>query len=142
MLPPLGAHTPASRICRLRSAGPGALFSRRIERVVRIISNRSVVADAVSTMLFSLLRYPRYRQDSSVQGRRSTVHKKVGSASVGADGAFSGVLDAGSIFARIAFHCSMRDDLSTGFHAIARLNNSARATFSSSLSRKRRPRLS
>src|ERR1700746_3120679 len=43
MLPPLGAQTPASRILRISSFGTGSGFSRRIDRVVRIISNRSVL---------------------------------------------------------------------------------------------------
>jgi len=41
MFPPLGAHTPASRIFRVNSFGTGSGFSRRIDRVVRIISNKS-----------------------------------------------------------------------------------------------------
>jgi hypothetical protein len=48
MLPPLGAHTPASRIFRIKSFGTGSGFSRRIERVVLMISNRSAVLGAVS----------------------------------------------------------------------------------------------
>src|SRR5215471_5338364 len=43
IFPPLGAHTPASRIFRISSFGTGSGFSRRIERVVLMISNRSVV---------------------------------------------------------------------------------------------------
>src|SRR5205823_7912889 len=43
IFPPLGAHTPASRIVRANSFGTGSGFSRRIDRVVRIISNRSAV---------------------------------------------------------------------------------------------------
>src|SRR5215472_2335996 len=41
MLPPLGAHAPPSRIFRIRSFGTGSGFSRRIDRVVRMISNKS-----------------------------------------------------------------------------------------------------
>jgi cytochrome c len=41
MLPPLGAQTPASRIFRISSFGTGSGFSRRIDRVVRRIPNRS-----------------------------------------------------------------------------------------------------
>src|SRR6516225_2575594 len=41
IFPPLGAQTPASMIFRLYSFGTGSGLSRRIERVVRIISNRS-----------------------------------------------------------------------------------------------------
>jgi len=36
----LGAHTPASKIFRISSFGTGSGFSRRIDRVVRMISNR------------------------------------------------------------------------------------------------------
>jgi hypothetical protein len=32
MLPPLGAHTPASRILRINSFGTGSGFKRRIDR--------------------------------------------------------------------------------------------------------------
>src|SRR5215471_7971583 len=42
MLPPLGAQTPASRILRINSFGTGSGLSRRIERVVLMISNRSM----------------------------------------------------------------------------------------------------
>ena len=41
MLPPLGAQTLASRILRISSFGTGSGFSRRIDRVVRMISNKS-----------------------------------------------------------------------------------------------------
>src|SRR5215472_2950805 len=41
MFPPLGAQTPASRILRISSFGTGSGFNRRIDRVVRMISNRS-----------------------------------------------------------------------------------------------------
>src|SRR5215472_11039510 len=43
MFPPLGAQTPASRILRISSFGTGSGLSRRIDRVVRMISNRSVL---------------------------------------------------------------------------------------------------
>src|SRR6516162_7472542 len=43
IFPPLGAQTPASRILRINSFGTGSGFSRRIERVVRMISNRSAL---------------------------------------------------------------------------------------------------
>jgi hypothetical protein len=43
MLPPLGAHTAASRSFCTNAAGTGSGFKRRIDRVVRMISNRSVV---------------------------------------------------------------------------------------------------
>jgi hypothetical protein len=46
MFPPLGAHTPTSRIFRINSFGTGSGFSRRIDRVVRMISNRSAVFGA------------------------------------------------------------------------------------------------
>src|SRR6202043_3831172 len=39
IFPPLGAHTPASRIFRISSFGTGSGFSRHIDRVVRMISN-------------------------------------------------------------------------------------------------------
>jgi hypothetical protein len=48
IFPPLGAHTPASKIFRISSFGTGSGFSRRIDRVVRMISNRSVVSAAAS----------------------------------------------------------------------------------------------
>src|SRR6202023_1158303 len=38
IFPPLGAHTPASRILRISSFGTGSGFSRLIDRVVRMIS--------------------------------------------------------------------------------------------------------
>jgi hypothetical protein len=41
MFPPLGAHTPASNTLRINSFGTGSGFNRRIDRVVRMISNRS-----------------------------------------------------------------------------------------------------
>jgi hypothetical protein len=41
MLPPPGAHAPASRILLISSFGTGSGFNRRIEQVVRMISNRS-----------------------------------------------------------------------------------------------------
>src|SRR5215471_19210937 len=43
IFPPLGAQTPASRIFRIKSFGTGSGFNLRIERVVFMISNRSVV---------------------------------------------------------------------------------------------------
>ena len=42
MFPPLGAQTPASRILRISSFDTGSGFSRRIDRVVLMISKRSV----------------------------------------------------------------------------------------------------
>jgi hypothetical protein len=51
MFPPLGAHMPASRILRTSSFGTGSGFSRRIDRVVRIISNRSAVFAAASDIV-------------------------------------------------------------------------------------------
>src|SRR5215471_5596174 len=42
VLPPLAAAWPANRILRISSSGTGSGFSRRIARVVWIISNRSV----------------------------------------------------------------------------------------------------
>src|SRR5262249_35268561 len=43
-LPPLAAHIPASRILCISSSGTGSGFSRRMARVVWIMSNRSVVS--------------------------------------------------------------------------------------------------
>jgi hypothetical protein len=56
MFPPLGAHTPASTILRIRSFGTGSGFSRRIDRVVLMISNRSVVFAVASGVASSLAR--------------------------------------------------------------------------------------
>lgn len=53
MFPPLGAQTPASRILRISSFGTGSGLSRRIERVVRMISNGS--GSTASSDLFSLV---------------------------------------------------------------------------------------
>ena len=53
MLPPLGAQTPASRIFRINSFGTGSGFKRRIDRVVRIISNRLAVSAMSSGIPFS-----------------------------------------------------------------------------------------
>src|SRR6266481_1085408 len=47
MLPLDGADTPASRIFRINSAGTGSGFSRRIDRVVAIISNRFAVSSGM-----------------------------------------------------------------------------------------------
>jgi len=58
MFPPLGAHTPASRILRISSFGTGSGLSRRIERVVLMISNRSVLWFSFG-MAFSRLAQPR-----------------------------------------------------------------------------------
>src|SRR6266480_537378 len=52
MFPPLGAQTPASRIFWISSFGTGSGFSRRIDRVVRIISNRSAVFIVASDMAY------------------------------------------------------------------------------------------
>ena len=51
----LGAHTPASKIFRISSFGTGSGFSRRIDRVVRMISNRSVVSEAASGVARSVM---------------------------------------------------------------------------------------
>src|ERR1700758_1007336 len=56
MLPPLGAHTPASRILLINSFGERGDFNRHIERVVRMISNRSAVFGVASGMASSLAR--------------------------------------------------------------------------------------
>src|SRR5436190_1328468 len=42
VLPPLGAHTPACRILRTSASGTGSRFSRRMARMVWMISKRSV----------------------------------------------------------------------------------------------------
>src|SRR5688500_18386101 len=44
VLPPFGAHTPACKIFRISSSGTGSGLSRRIARVVCMISNRSVAS--------------------------------------------------------------------------------------------------
>jgi hypothetical protein len=44
VLPPLGAQVPACRIYAIASSGTGSGFSRRIARVVSMISNRSDTA--------------------------------------------------------------------------------------------------
>src|SRR5581483_5732108 len=44
LLPPFGAHTPASMILRISASGTGSGLSRRMARVVRMISKRSVVS--------------------------------------------------------------------------------------------------
>ena len=54
IFPPLGAQTPASRIFRISSFGTGSGFSRRIDRVVLMISNRSVAPGISSAMACSL----------------------------------------------------------------------------------------
>jgi len=54
MFPPFGAQTPASRIFRISSFGTGSGFSRRIDRVVRMISNRSAVSGMVCSVMSSL----------------------------------------------------------------------------------------
>src|SRR5204863_5253888 len=41
VLPPLAAHTPALKIFAINSSGTGSGFSRRIARVLSMISNRS-----------------------------------------------------------------------------------------------------
>src|SRR6516165_7010196 len=53
MLPPLGAQTPASRIFRINSFGTESGFNRRIDRVVLMISNRSLLL-VCSGMMSSL----------------------------------------------------------------------------------------
>src|SRR5438067_10578280 len=44
VLPPFGAHTPAWMILRISASGTGSGLSLRMARVVRMISNRSVVS--------------------------------------------------------------------------------------------------
>src|SRR5215472_34085 len=58
IFPPLGAQTPASRIFLISSFGTGSGLSRRIERVVLIISNSSVLWFSFG-MAFSRLAQPR-----------------------------------------------------------------------------------
>src|SRR5215469_5502869 len=58
IFPPLGAQTPASRIFRISSFGTGSGFSRRIDRVVLMISNTSVLWISFG-MAFSRLAQPR-----------------------------------------------------------------------------------
>src|ERR1700748_3367824 len=57
IFPPLGAQTPASRILRISSFGTGSGFSRRIERVVLMISNRLAVFEGASGVGCSVM-YP------------------------------------------------------------------------------------
>src|SRR5215469_7664216 len=52
MFPPLGAQVPASKILRISSLGTGSRFSRRIDRVERMISNRSLVFGVASGIAF------------------------------------------------------------------------------------------
>src|SRR5215469_2442565 len=54
IFPPLGAHTPASRIFLISSFGTRSGFSRRIDRVVLMISNRSVVLAVSSGIAYPL----------------------------------------------------------------------------------------
>src|SRR5215472_13930385 len=54
IFPPLGAQTPASRIFLISSFGTGSGLSRRIERVVLMISNRSVVLAVSSGIAYPL----------------------------------------------------------------------------------------
>src|SRR5689334_19324183 len=68
MLPPLGAQVPASRTFRISSRDTGSGFSRRIDRVVRIISNRSALSVAPGvgcSVILSLARKRRFRADHS-----------------------------------------------------------------------------
>src|SRR5215831_14499679 len=58
IFPPLGAQTPASRIFLISSFGTGSGLSRRIERVVLMISNSSVLWFSFG-MAFSCLAQPR-----------------------------------------------------------------------------------
>src|SRR6266850_8264008 len=44
VLPPFGAHTPAWMILRISASGTGSGLSRRMARIVRMISKRSVVS--------------------------------------------------------------------------------------------------
>src|SRR5215472_14539624 len=58
IFPPLGAQTPASRIFRIKLFGTGSGFSRRIERVVLMISNRSAVFAVASGIPCSVICAP------------------------------------------------------------------------------------
>jgi hypothetical protein len=53
MLPPLAAETPASRICRISALGTGSGFSRRIDRVVCMISKMPGSSELASVITFS-----------------------------------------------------------------------------------------
>src|SRR6516164_4636940 len=55
MLPPDGAATPASRILRISSSGTGSGFSRRIDRVVVMISKRSRVSSGMPSSWGSVI---------------------------------------------------------------------------------------
>src|SRR5215471_6528848 len=65
MFPPLGAHTPASRILRISSFGTGSGLSRRIERVVLMISNRSVLLAVSSGIAYPFLHVSGTRTERS-----------------------------------------------------------------------------
>jgi hypothetical protein len=49
MLPPDGADTPASRIFPISGPGTGSGFSRRIDRVVLMISNRFGISSGMAS---------------------------------------------------------------------------------------------
>jgi hypothetical protein len=61
-----GAQVPASRIFRINSFGTGTGFSRRIEQVVLMISNRSVVPRIFSAVAFSHVPSDRAEPDMGV----------------------------------------------------------------------------
>src|SRR5215510_4668700 len=67
--PPLAAHTPACRIFRISSSGTGSGLSRRMARVVWMISKRSVPSGMA---LSSLGRRP-----TPVRGRGVSVHDRL-----------------------------------------------------------------
>src|SRR5712671_3329342 len=50
ILPPFAAKVPASSTCLSSAAGTGSGFSRRMDRVVRMISNRSCPSGAMSAI--------------------------------------------------------------------------------------------
>src|SRR5258707_8104515 len=55
MLPPEGAAVPASRILLISASGTGSGFSRRIERVVWMISNSPGSSELASDIGFVLI---------------------------------------------------------------------------------------
>src|SRR4029079_18390257 len=68
VLPPLGAHTPAWRILRSSAAGTGSGFSRRMARVVWMISKRSVFS---GMLVLPGGAYSRPRQDATAARSRA-----------------------------------------------------------------------
>src|SRR6266481_7391232 len=76
MLPPDGADTPASRIFRINSAGTGSGFSRRIDRVVAMISNRFAVSSGMTPSRPSVrLHIPGYTKARAELGHVQRLRK-------------------------------------------------------------------